>query len=109
MPSRRELIKMTPPDMRAYLNARDRVVVSTNGPGGMPHSVPLDYGLDDQARLLVTSFRKSQKVKNLERDPRATLLVESGETYAELKGVMAYADAEIIADPEQISQGMQLI
>jgi nitroimidazol reductase NimA-like FMN-containing flavoprotein (pyridoxamine 5'-phosphate oxidase superfamily) len=109
MPSRRELIAMTPNEVRSYLAGRDRIVVSTNGPGGLPHSVPLDYGLDDQGRILVTSFRKSQKVRNLERDPRATLLVESGESYAELKGLMAYADAEIVVDADQIRQGMRLI
>lgn len=109
MPSRRELIKMTAQEIRDYLAARVRVIVATNGPDGMPHPVPLDYGLDDQGRILVTSFRKSQKVKNLQRDPRATLLVESGETYAELKSVIAYADAEIIDDPTAIAEGMQLI
>jgi hypothetical protein len=34
-------------------------------------------------------------VKNLERDPRATLQVEAGEQYQELRGVMIEADATI--------------
>lgn len=109
MPSRRDLIRMTPEEERAYLLAQGRVILVTNGPDGMPHPVPMNFGLDEQGRLLITSFRKSQKVKNLERDPRATLLVESGETYAELKSVMAYCDAEIVSDPEGVATGMARI
>lgn len=109
MPSRRDLIRMTPEEVRAYLTARRRVILVTNGPDGMPHPVPMNYGLDDAGRVLVTSFRKSQKVRNLERDPRATLLVESGETYADLKSVMLYADVEIVTDPQAIAAGMARI
>lgn len=109
MPSRRELIRLSPEEIRAYLGERTRIIVVTNGPGGLPHPVPMNYGLDDQGRILITSFRKSQKVKNLERDPRATLLVESGETYADLKSVIAYADAEILDDPETIAASMRKI
>jgi PPOX class probable F420-dependent enzyme len=109
MPSRRDLIRMTPEEERTYLAARRRVILVTMGPGGMPHAVPMNYGLDEQGRVLITSFRKSQKVRNLERDPRATLLVESGETYADLKSVMAYCDAEIVSDPDAIATGMSRI
>lgn len=109
MPSRRELIRMTPEEVRAYLLSQRRIILVTNGSDGMPHPVPMNYGLDEQGRVLITSFRKSQKVKNLERDSRATLLVESGETYADLKSVMLYADAEILFDPETIAAGMAQI
>jgi hypothetical protein len=50
----------------------------------------------------MTTFAKSQKVKNLQRDPRCTLLVESGEDYRELKGVVLYGKAEVIEDLERI-------
>ena len=109
MPSRRDLIRMTPYEVRAYLGAHSRVIVVTNGPGGMPHPVPMNYGLDPAGRILITTFARSQKVRNLERDPRATLLVESGSTYAELKSVIAYADAELLRDPADIASNMRLI
>jgi nitroimidazol reductase NimA-like FMN-containing flavoprotein (pyridoxamine 5'-phosphate oxidase superfamily) len=109
MPSRRELIRMTPEEVRAYLLSQRRIILVTNGADGMPHPVPMNYGLDDEGRIVITSFRKSQKVMNLERDPRATLLVESGETYADLKSVMTYADAEILTDPGEIAAGMARI
>jgi PPOX class probable F420-dependent enzyme len=109
MPSRRDLIRMTPEEVRAYLAAQRRIILVTNGLNGLPHAVPMNYGVDEEGRILITSFRKSQKVKNLERDPRATLLVESGETYADLKSVMIHADAEIVDDPEAIAAGMARI
>lgn len=109
MPSRRELIAMTAEEIGAYLASQRRIILCTIGQGGMPHAVPMNYGLDDQGRVLITAFAKSQKVRNLERDPRATLLVESGVTYAELKSVMIQADAEIIRDPQQIAQLMPLV
>jgi nitroimidazol reductase NimA-like FMN-containing flavoprotein (pyridoxamine 5'-phosphate oxidase superfamily) len=109
MPSRREQVSMTPGEVRAYLEAQRRIIVVTNGANGLPHAVPMNYGLDDRGRMLITTFRKSQKVRNLERDPRATLLVESGTLYSELKSVIAYCDAEIIDDPLQIPQLMRLV
>jgi PPOX class probable F420-dependent enzyme len=109
MPSRRDLIRMTPDEVRAYLTGQRRIILVTIGADGMPHAVPMNYGLDDDGRILITSFRKSQKVRNLERDPRATLLVESGETYADLKSVMTYCDAEIVGDAESVAAGMARI
>ncbi len=109
MPSRREAIRMGPDEIRAYLGGRSRIILVTNGPDGLPHPVPMNFGLDDEGRILITSFRKSQKVRNLERDPRAALLVESGDTYDELKSVIAYAEAEIISDPDRVQQAMAQI
>ncbi len=109
MPSRRDLIRMTPQEVRAYLEGQRRIILITNGPNGLPHPVPMNYGIDREGRILITSFAKSQKVKNLARDPRATLLVESGTQYRELKSVIAYCDAEIIADLDAVREGMRQI
>ncbi|KHK92254.1 pyridoxamine 5'-phosphate oxidase family protein [Novosphingobium malaysiense] len=109
MPSRRELVEMTAAGVRAYLEGQRRMVLITNGPHGMPHPVPMNYGLDEDGRVLLTSFARSQKVRNLERDPRASLLVESGDRYADLKAVILYADAEIVRDPDEIVKLMGLI
>jgi hypothetical protein len=38
------------------------------------------------------TYAKSQKVRNLERDPRCTLQLETGEAYDELRGVMFKAE-----------------
>ena len=109
MPSRRQQISMTPAEVHAYLEQQRRIIVVTNGVNGLPHAVPMNYGLDDQGRILITTFRKSQKVRNLERDPRATLLVESGRVYRELKSVIAYCNAEIISDAALVPKLMSLV
>lgn len=109
MPSRRDLIRMTPTEVRDYLGRQRRIILVTNGPHGLPHPVPMNYGLDEEGRVVITCFRKSQKVRNLERDARAALLVESGETYQELKAVILYADAEIIDDAETVAATMRLV
>ena len=96
MPSRRELIAMSPAEVADYLASQQRLIVVSNGPGGFPHPMPMNFGIDEPGRLVILTFAKSQKVRNLERDPRASLLVESGGAYHELKSVIIYARAEII-------------
>ena len=109
MPSRRETIAMTPAELASYLSQQRRIILITNGANGLPHPMPMNYGLDGEGRLVTATFRKSQKVKNLERDPRATLLAESGEAYRELKSAVLYCDVEIIDDAAGIAENMALI
>lgn len=109
MTSRRSLIRMTPDEIRRYLDEQRRIIVVTIGPDGMPHPVPMNYGVDDVGRVIITTFRKSQKILNLQRDPRASLLVESRDTYHELKSVILYADAEIVVDPDRVAENMRRI
>ena len=109
MPSRRETIAMTPAELSAYLAQQRRIILITNGPNGLPHPMPMNYGIDAEGRVVIVTFRKSQKVKNLERDPRATLLVESGDTYAQLKSAVLYCDVEIIGDAEGVAENMALV
>ena len=102
MPSRRDLIRMTPAEVLAYFHEQRRIIVVSIGADGMPHPGPMNYGVDDEGRVVTATVAKSQKVKNLERDPRGTLLVESGDTYAAMRAVIAWCDAEIIRDPTEI-------
>jgi hypothetical protein len=55
-----------------------------------------------EGEVWVWTYAKSQKVRNLERDPRATVLVETGHEYGELRGTMIEAEAEIHRDPETV-------
>ncbi len=109
MPSRRDLIRMTPDEIHAYLLVQRRMIVVTTNENGMPHLMPMNFGIDEQNRVLINTFAKSQKVKNLERDPRATLLVESGTAYDELRSVIHYADAEFIYDQDEMARLRPLI
>jgi PPOX class probable F420-dependent enzyme len=99
--SRRGQIKLSHEEQRELLESERVVVVSSIGPRGWPHSMPLWYVLRG-AEIWIYTYAKSQKVKNLERDPRATLLVATGHEYGELRGVQIEAEAEIHRDHEQV-------
>ena len=109
MPSRRKLIELTDAEIRAYFAAEKTLVIVSNGRNGHPHAMPMWFAQDEDGCLLTTTFAKSQKVANWRRDPRATLLVESGEDYAELKGVMVYARCEIVEDVEAVKDALVAI
>ena len=102
MPSRRSLIELTPEEIDDYLDEQKTLIIVGNGRNGYPHPMPMWFNRDQKGCLYCTTFGKSQKVLNWRRDPKATLLVESGEEYAELKGVMIYAKCEIIDDHDQV-------
>jgi PPOX class probable F420-dependent enzyme len=99
--SRRDQIKLTDDELAQLLEEERVVVISSFGPRGWPHSMPMWFTVRD-GEIWVWTYAKSQKVKNLERDPRATLLVEAGQEYTELRGVMIEAEAEIVRDPDAI-------
>ena len=101
MPSRRDQIKLTPDEVAAFLAGERVLNVASNGPDGWPHLTALWYVMRG-ADPWVWTYAKSQKVKNLERDPRATLLIETGFEYSELRGVQIETEAELVRDPERI-------
>ena len=102
MPSRRTVIEMTDEEIRNYLATEKTLIIVSNGRNGYPHPMPMWFNRDQDGALYCTTFGKSQKVLNWRRDPKATLLVESGEEYAELKGVMITATCEIIDDHDEV-------
>ena len=107
--SRREQIKMTPEEVDAFLAEEKTVTCATNGRNGYPHLMPLWYVLRD-GTLWAWTYAKSQKVKNLERDPRATLQIETGLDYAELRGVMLRCEARIHRDVDVVTDfAMELV
>jgi PPOX class probable F420-dependent enzyme len=99
--SRRDQIKLSADEQREMLEGERIVVVSSLGDDGWPHSMPVWYVPHD-GEIWIYTYAKSQKVKNLERDPRATLLIETGHEYGELRGVMIEAEAEIHRDLDTV-------
>ncbi len=78
------------------------VTCASIGPDGRPHLMPLWF-VPDGVTLLAWTYAASQKAKNLLRDPRATLQIEAGDSYEELRGVMFEADVELIWEPEEVA------
>ena len=101
MMSRRSEIQLSPEEQRELIDSERVVVVSSLGQRGWPHSMPLWYVPRD-GEIWIYTYAKSQKVKNLERDARATLLIETGHEYAELRGVEIEAEAEIHRDLDTV-------
>ena len=99
--SRRSQITMSDDEVASFLEEQRVVICATNGPRGWPHLMPLWYIMRD-GDVWAWTYAKSQKVRNLERDGRATLQVESGDEYQELRGVMIEGDAEIHRETELI-------
>ncbi len=88
---------MTPSEVRSFLAAGSKLHVATTGPRGVPHLTTVWYAyLDD--RITFRSFTKSQRIVNLTRDPRLTVLVEEGNSYETLRGVMVEGIARLSDD-----------
>lgn len=100
--SRRQQIQMTPDEVGAFLEEERTVVCATIGKDGFPHLMPLWFVVRGD-ELWSWTFAKSQKVRNLERDARATLQVEAGLTYPELRGVMLKTDVTIHRDTDDVA------
>jgi nitroimidazol reductase NimA-like FMN-containing flavoprotein (pyridoxamine 5'-phosphate oxidase superfamily) len=104
--SRRTQIQMSDEQVLAFLGQERTVVCATIGPRGWPHLMPLWYVVRDAAagaQIWAWTYAASQKTLNLERDPRATLQVETGEQYQDLRGVMFECDVVIHRDPETVA------
>src|SRR3954451_24579054 len=107
--SRRDQIRMSDEEVLAFLDEERTVICATNGRRGWPHLMPLWYvvrptGDRDTPQVWAWTFAKSQKVRNLERDARATLQVETGASYEELRGVMFKCDVEVIRDTDRVTE-----
>ncbi len=97
----RDLIKMTPEEVDAFLHERRSMTMSTISRDGSIHSVAMWSGFLEGAVAFETKT-KAQKVVNLRRDPRLTCLVEAGETYDQLRGVTLVGRGELVEDPDRI-------
>jgi Pyridoxamine 5'-phosphate oxidase len=122
MPSRRNEIEMTAEELRAFLAEQMVMQCATAGPRGLPHMVPLWFvteGTPHPAQaaeppasgleLVGWTYAKSQKARNLERDPRATIGLEDGVRYHELRGVMLECDVRLERDSARVEEyGLRL-
>jgi pyridoxamine 5'-phosphate oxidase-like protein len=107
--SRREQIKMSVAEVASFLAEERTATCATVGPRGWPHLMPLWYVLRDPSdgpspRLWAWTYGASQKVRNLERQPRATLQVEAGEAYEDLRGVMLECGVVIHRDLDTVAR-----
>ncbi len=101
MAKRRNEVAMSTDEIAAFLDEQRVLNVATNGPTGHPHLVAMWYVMID-GRPTFWTFGKSQKVVNLRRDPKISALVETGDSYNELRGVEIEGTARLIEDYEAV-------
>lgn len=97
----RKDITMTDDEIAAFLDGTHILQVSSIDNDGYPHIAPMWYFVDD-GNIVFRSFTKSQKIVNLQRNNKLGVLVEAGEGYDELHGVMIRGTARFVTDPDYI-------
>jgi PPOX class probable F420-dependent enzyme len=98
----RKDITMNDAEIQEFLSSGAKVLqVATISKDGSPHVAPMWFVMDD-GRVVFRSFTKSQKIVNLMRDPRLTVLAEAGDAYAELQGVMIKGRARLVTEPDYV-------
>lgn len=98
--NKRKLIEIDDAERARYFADAKTVMLVSIGRDGYPHAVPMWFMVDDDGSILMTTYGRSQKAVNLRRDPKTALLVESGERYDELKGVLIRGTATVLEDEE---------
>jgi PPOX class probable F420-dependent enzyme len=99
--NRRPQIQLSPEEQAAFFREQHKAALATVDQDGFPHVVGMNYVAKDGA-FYMTSYGKAQKVVNIRRNPRVGLMVESGGSYSELRGVMVRGRCEIIEGPEAV-------
>lgn len=103
MPKRRSQVEMTEQEIATYLGQHGTMTLATVGPDGSPHLVAMAYGLLE-GNVVWWGYEKSQKVVNIRRDPRSTVLVTSGASGRQLAGVSITGTSEVIADHQFVAR-----
>jgi PPOX class probable F420-dependent enzyme len=99
--SPRRRIHLTPEEQAAFLQETRKAALATVDKDGFPHVVAMGFVAKDGA-IYMTSYAKAQKVLNIRRNPRVGVMIETGDRYAEFRGLMIRGHCEIIDDPGQV-------
>ncbi len=98
---RRDQIKLTPEERDTFLAQPNACTLAAIGKEGYPQLTAMWFALID-GKFHFATYAKSQKVKNFERNPKCSVLVEDGASYAELRGYSVEGEAEIVEDTELV-------
>ena len=106
---RRKTIALTPDEQREYLERSHTIIFTSLDRHGYPHSVAMWYAVEPDGAVVMTTFGKSQKAVNLRRDPRCALLIESGRTYEDLKGLLIRGRATLETGEEKVLDVLETV
>jgi len=105
---RRRQIQLTHEEQLAFVRATRKASLATLDKDGFPHLVAMTVGARDGAYYM-TSYAKAQKVLNIRRNPKVALMVEAGQGYGELKGVMVRGRCELIEGEDAVRDAWAVI
>ena len=101
--SLRDKIKMSEEELSSFLKTQISLQIGTINKDGSPHLTTMWYFYDGESFIFHT-YTKSQKIINLQKDPRITLLTEAGSQYSDLQGIIVYGNAEIINGKDSLEE-----
>jgi PPOX class probable F420-dependent enzyme len=104
--NRRQQIRLSPDEQTAFFRERKKAAFATIDKDGFPHVVAMNYFARDGA-FWMTSYGKAQKVVNVRRNPKVALMIEAGDSYAELRGVMIRGRCEILEDLDAVKAAFE--
>ena len=104
--NRRDQIAMSKDELKAYLGEARNMALCTIGKDGYPHVVAMSYMVKEDV-IYMSSFKKAQKVINAKRNPQVAVMVESGDNYSQLKGVLIRGDCEVLEEPGAVFRSMK--
>jgi PPOX class probable F420-dependent enzyme len=97
MPNVRDSIRLTDEEIESFFESAKTIVIATNNHDGYPHLVPMWFSMLG-GLVHMHTYKSSQKVRNIERDPRGSVLVEDGEDYDKLRGVFVRGRFQVVDD-----------
>jgi PPOX class probable F420-dependent enzyme len=98
---RRAEIELTSAEQAAMLETARTAILVTIGPDGVPDPTAMWFVVRD-GQIVMRTYAKSQKVRNIERDPRVAVLVEDGETYDTLRGLQLTGRIALSRDIDEV-------
>jgi nitroimidazol reductase NimA-like FMN-containing flavoprotein (pyridoxamine 5'-phosphate oxidase superfamily) len=101
-------IRLSPEEQAEFLRANRKCALATIDKDGFPHVLAMNFQVHDGVYYM-TSYGKAQKVLNIRRNPKVGIMVESGASYAELKGIMVRGECEVIDDPDRVHDIFQML
>ena len=93
--------KMSKEEVDAFLDSKPGwMMLTSQGRDGYPHTVPIGYFRDGD-RIFMGCRDNTQKVKNIERNPKVSLVIEDGKTMSDLRGILFRGDASVVREDEE--------
>jgi PPOX class probable F420-dependent enzyme len=94
--------KLTRDEVHAFLDSRPGwIALTTIGKDGYPHTVPIGYfRVGDE--VYIGCRAGTQKLKNIERNPKVSVMLESGGTMQDIKGVVIQGTASVVTAPDEM-------